>query len=119
MVKKLMRLRAHSISGAPEPFTALNRAFALWVLANHRKEQHVALALMVPLVMKMLDILRQRMAERRFPKEDEPRQALLLDRSHPALRIGVQIRRSWRQGHPCDTGCVDDLLKGGAVFPVS
>src|SRR5713226_7723131 len=35
----------------PEPFTALNRAFALWVLADHRKEQHVALALMISLVM--------------------------------------------------------------------
>ena len=62
-VKKLMRLRAHSISGAPEPFTALNRPFALWVLADHRKEQHVALALMITLVMKMFHIRRQRMAE--------------------------------------------------------
>ena len=41
----------------PEPFTALNRAFALWVLADHRKEQHVALALMIPLVMIMVHVL--------------------------------------------------------------
>jgi hypothetical protein len=33
------------------------------VLADRRKEQHIALALMIPLVMKMLPILRQRLAE--------------------------------------------------------
>jgi hypothetical protein len=39
-------------------------------VANGRKEQHVALALMIPLVMKMLHILRQYMGERRFTKQD-------------------------------------------------
>ena len=57
---------------SPEPFTTLHQALTLCVLADCRKEQHVVLALMIPLVMKMLDILRQRMAERRFPKQDEP-----------------------------------------------
>ena len=37
----------------PEPFTTLNRACTLCVLADRRKEQHVALALMIPLVMIM------------------------------------------------------------------
>jgi hypothetical protein len=41
-------------------------------LVDRRKEQHVALALMIALMMKMRYILRQRMAERRFPKEDQP-----------------------------------------------
>ncbi len=47
----------------PEPFTALDRACTLCVWAARREEQHVALALMIPLVMKMRHILRQRMAE--------------------------------------------------------
>ena len=33
------------------------------VVCMYQKEQHIALALMIPLVMKMLHILRQRMAE--------------------------------------------------------
>jgi hypothetical protein len=80
----------------PEPFATPNRAGVLCVVVDGRKEQHIALALMVPLVMKMLDILRQCMAERRFSTQDEPRQTLLFDRSHPALRVGVQIRRPRR-----------------------
>jgi hypothetical protein len=47
----------------PEPFTALDRACTLGVWADRREEQHVALALMIPLVMKVLHILRQRLAE--------------------------------------------------------
>ena len=48
---------------APEPFTTLKRSCTCGVLADRRKEQHVALALMIPLVMKMRHVLRQRMAE--------------------------------------------------------
>src|SRR5262245_66518609 len=59
------------------------------------------------------------MAERRFPKEDQPRQALLLDGSYPALRVGIQIWRPRRQWHPRDPGCVNDLLKGRTIFPIS
>jgi len=77
----------------PEPFTTLHRALALCVLADRRKEQNIALALMIPLVMKMRDILPQRMAERRFPKQDQPREALLFDRSDPPLRVGVGLHR--------------------------
>src|SRR5712692_3877852 len=73
---------------------------------------------MIPLVVKMRHILRQRMAERGFPKEDEPRETLLLDGSHPPLCIGIEIRRPRRQWYALDPGCVDDLLKGGAVLPV-
>jgi len=74
---------------------------------------------MIPLVMIMLDILRQRMAERRFPKEDHPREALLLDRAHPALRIGMQVGRSGWQDHTLDTGIIDEVLKRGAAFGVA
>src|SRR5437764_1392831 len=84
-------------TAAPEALPRLNGAFPVCVGGDGRKEQHVALALMIPLVMIMCHILRQRMAERRFPKQDQPCKTLLLDRPHPALRVGVQIRRSRRQ----------------------
>src|SRR5262245_34554039 len=102
----------------PKPFATLDRACTLWVLADGRKEEHVVLPLVIPLVMKMLHVLCQRMPERRFSKEDKPRETLLLDRAHPALRVGVQIRRPWRERHPRDPGCVNDVLKGWAVFPI-
>ncbi len=103
---------------APEPFATLYWAFPLWGWADHRKEEHVALALMIPLVMKMCHILRQRMAERPFPEQDQPRETLLLDRPHPALRVGIEIRRPRRQRDSRDPSRVDELLKSGAVFPV-
>src|SRR5215204_3749105 len=51
---------------ASKPFATPNRAYLFCILADHRKEPDIALALMIPLVMIMLDILRQHMAERRF-----------------------------------------------------
>ena len=57
----------------PEPFTTLDRPLALRVLTERRKEQHVALALVISLMMIMRHILCQRMAERCFPKQDKPR----------------------------------------------
>jgi hypothetical protein len=89
MVKKLMRLHARSISGAPRAVLDSKLSFTLAVLAGRRKEQDIALALMIPLVMKMLHVLCQHMAERRLPKQDQPCETLLLDRSHPPLRVGV------------------------------
>ena len=41
----------------PEPFTTLHWAFTLCLLADRREEQDIALALMIPLVMKMCHIL--------------------------------------------------------------
>jgi len=60
-------------------------------LADRRKKPHIALALVISFIMKIFYILSQCMAERRFLKQDEPRQALLLDRSDPLLRVGVEI----------------------------
>src|SRR5262245_55601400 len=102
----------------PKPFATLHWALTLCIVADHRKEQDVAFTLMMPLMTKMRYILRQRMVERRFPNEDEPRETLLLDGSHPALRVGVQIWRLRRQGHPRDPGGVYDLLKGKTIFPI-
>src|SRR5215813_9419235 len=90
----------------------------LCVVAARGKEQHVALALMIPLVMIMSHVFMQGMMQRRFPKQNQPRQTLLFDRTHPPLGVGVQIRRPRWQWDPFHPSCVDDLLKGGAVFPV-
>ena len=62
-----------------QPFTALNEACTICVLAERRKEQDIALPLMISLVVIVLHILVERMPERGFPKEDEPRETLLLD----------------------------------------
>src|SRR6266849_1860537 len=63
---------------APKPFTTLHRTLLFRALADRRKEEHVAIALLMPLVMKVFYVLRQCMAERRFPKEHHPREAFLL-----------------------------------------
>ena len=48
---------------SPKPCATLHRALALCLLAARRKEQDIALALMIAFVMQMRHILRQRMVE--------------------------------------------------------
>src|SRR5262245_21051845 len=88
------------------------------LLAGGGKELDIRLALMIALVMIMLHIFMERMLEGRFPKQDQPRQTFLFHRAHPALRISVQIRRSRWPWYPVHAACVDELLKGRAVFAV-
>jgi hypothetical protein len=82
-----------------QPFATLNGAFTFWILTDCRKEEHVAFTLMIALVMEMFHVLCQSLAERLFPKEDEPRQALPLDRAHLPFREGAlglsRGRRQW------------------------
>ena len=84
-----------------------------------RCKGNVVHALMIALMMKMRHILRQRMAERRFSKEDQPRETFLLDRAHPAFRVGVQVGRSGWQDDTLDTSLIDDLLKRSTEFGVA
>ena len=83
-----------------KPFTTLDQAISVALWSGWRKEQDIALALMISLMMKMLYILCQCIAERRFSEQDQLRQTLLLDRSHPALCIGIQIGTPGRQRYP-------------------
>jgi hypothetical protein len=46
-----------------KPFTTLHRVLTRFILVDRWKEEDIALPLMIPLVMKMLYILHQRMAE--------------------------------------------------------
>jgi len=62
-----------------------------------RKQQDVALPLVVPLGMEMVDIVVQRPPQRALAEQDHLRQALFLDRPHPAFRVGIQVRAPRRQ----------------------
>jgi len=59
----LCRVAVVVLQQPTEPFAALHGALTRFALAGQRKEQHVALPLVIPLMMEMRDILRQRMAE--------------------------------------------------------
>jgi hypothetical protein len=76
---------------AQEPaqsLTAPHRSFALPIVYP-RKQQDVALPLMIPLGMEMVDEVAQRPPQRALAEEDRFGQALFLDRPHPAFRIGI------------------------------
>ena len=62
-----------------------------------RKQQDVALPLMIPLGMEMVDVFPQRPPQRALAEQDHLRQAFLLDRPHPAFRVGIQVRAACRQ----------------------
>src|SRR5262249_49373172 len=98
-----------------EPLTALHRAWSAMRVLGRRKEQDIPLPLMIALMMIMRRILAECMLQGCFTKQDEPCKALLLDGSHPALRVGVQIRRPRWQWYPFHPSCINNLLKGGAV----
>ena len=69
----------------------LNRPVAADVRTT-REQQDVALPLVIPLGMEMVDIFAQGSPQRALAKEDHLGQALLLHRPDPALRIGIQVR---------------------------
>src|ERR1019366_5525776 len=56
------------------------------------EQQPVLLALVIALLVVMGHVLLQGSAQRSLPEQDQLRQAFLFHRSHPAFRIGVQIR---------------------------
>jgi hypothetical protein len=71
----------------------MNGACTPFAYPGRRKEQDIPLALMVPLVMIVFHIFVERMPQRRFPKQDQPRQTFLCDRAHPPFRVGVGLHR--------------------------
>ena len=83
-----------------------SRAAPHWPLALPigcpRKQQDVALPLMIPLGMEMFDILAQGSPQGALAKEDQLGQALLLHRPDPALRIGIQVRAARGQHQRLD-----------------
>ena len=69
--------------------------------------------------MIMRVVLREHMSQGAFTKQDQLCQRFLLDRTHPALGIGIQIGRSWRERHALHPGLINDSLKCRTVFAVS
>ena len=74
---------------------------------------------MIPLGMVMLDVLAQGWPQGALSKQNNLRQTLLLHRSHPALRIGVQIRIVSRQWERFDLTRLDDRSEGDGEFCVA
>ncbi len=61
-------------------------------IAISRKQQNIALPLMIPLGMEMVNIVAQRPPQRALAEEDHIGQAFLLGRPDPALGEGIQVR---------------------------
>ena len=79
MVKHSCRLAGVVLEQPSKPLTATKATLSHLRLAGRGEQEDVVLALMIALVMIMLPILVERMPERRFAKQDKPRQTLLLD----------------------------------------
>ena len=102
MVKRLMRLRIHRMSGAPKPYATLNRACTLVVRAGRREEHDVALPLMGTFCMIMDGVRCQRMPQGWFPAQDQPRQGLVPEGADPVeeYRIRHRLRLPSRNAAP-------------------
>jgi hypothetical protein len=57
---------------ASEPFTTLHWALTLAAMAAGRKEQVIAFALMIPLVLVMVHVLVQHVPQGAFTKQNDP-----------------------------------------------
>src|SRR5664280_1868671 len=82
------------------------------------EQQSVLLALVIALLVVMGYILLQGSAQRPLPEQDELRQAFLFHRSHPAFRVGVQIRTPSWQGHGFYPSSLDQLTERHAELSV-
>src|SRR5215831_14545520 len=102
-----------------KPLPTLDRSFRLPHMTRHRHEQHIALALMIPLLMIMCIVLGESLPYGAFPKQNEPRETFLLHRFHPALRVGIQVRAPRGQHHPLYSRLVNGPLKSGAVLGIT
>ena len=83
---------------AQEPaqsLATLQRSLAV-PIRGARKQQDVALALVVPFGVEMIDIVAQRPPQGALAEQDHLRQALLLDRPHPGPCVGIQVRAACR-----------------------
>src|SRR2546427_1674494 len=82
---------AQSLLAAYFAITGTHPLFSCW------KKQNIFLSLMVSLSMVVLHECRQRPPQGRLAEQNQPRQAFLFYRSHPSLRVCVQIRTPCRQ----------------------
>jgi hypothetical protein len=74
---------------------------------------------MVPLLKEMRDIFSDRSAQRTLAQQHQLRQAFLSNRTHPALRKGIQIRASRRQFERLDSARHDGVSEAIAELRVA
>src|SRR6516162_4990633 len=74
---------------------------------------------MVSLLVKVLEKIGHRAPQRTLPEQDQSRQALLFNRTYPALRVGVQIRAPRRQGQAFHASRRQRLSELAAEFPIT
>src|SRR6187399_1047014 len=74
---------------------------------------------MVPLLEEMRDIFSDRSAQRTLAQPHQLRQAFLSNRTHPALRKGIQIRASRRQFERLDSARHDGVPEAIAELRVA
>src|SRR6202521_3455464 len=101
-----------------EPFSTLNRPFASGRFGDRGKQQDIASALMIALRVIMRKIGLQRSSQRALTEQNKPGQALLLDRFHPSLGMGVQVRTAGREGEGFDLTGLDNRSEGTGVLCV-
>jgi hypothetical protein len=80
-----------------KPLSALDGVLTLRHLLWRRHEDHIALALVRAFLVIMGRVRGERMPQRAFTKQEQPRQHFFLHRANPPLREGIQIRRPRRQ----------------------
>ncbi len=96
---------------APQSFSTPHCSHVPPCLRPRRKQDPIVFALMVALLVVMYDVLLQRSPQRRFSKQDQPRQTFFFDRPHPAFRIRVQIRASCWQSKRIHASRLDQFSK--------
>src|SRR5215472_17058411 len=84
-----------------------------------REEQNVALALVVAFLVIMLLELVERFPQRTFPEQNQMGQALLFNRSHPALRKSIQIRAARRKSQTLHARYCQGLPELSAVLGIA
>src|SRR5436189_5245668 len=72
-------------------FTTLNWAISFAYWAGRRKEQDIALALMIALLMVMIRTLVEYMPQGAFAEQNHAGQRFVFDRWYPPHRQGIQV----------------------------
>ena len=81
--------------------------------------QDVAQPLVIALDVVMRDVVRERTAEMALTDQDDPVQALSLDRSHEAFRVRVGIRRADGRLHDGNPGVGEAFADAAAPFAIT
>src|SRR5467141_1365621 len=115
----LMPLPSRSTSAGSQSFSTPHCSHVPPCLWPRKKQNPIVFAMIVALPVVMFHILLQRSPQRRFSKQDQPRQTFLFDRPYPAFRVRAQIRASCWQSKWIHTSRLDQFSKGWAELRIS